>query len=83
MTRDIDLIEIRGSGSSWALYQKGRPLSKRASSKDNAELMAHSIKTNARVKVRPCIRCRREFTSSWSGHRMYYVCSCFASGAMV
>jgi hypothetical protein len=83
MTRDIDLIEIRGSGSSWALFQKGKPLPKRASSKDNAELMAHSIELRSREKLRPCLRCGQEFKSSWQGHRLCYECRCFASRAML
>lgn len=70
----IGKLDVRGSGSAWAVYNNGTRVSRYYRGSQRAEDAATRIEIEQKTKIRPCITCRDVFESTHSGHRMCNPC---------
>jgi hypothetical protein len=68
------MIEVIGSGTSFALYRGAKQVAGPYWNKETALRAAERIEKQAKVKKRPCMHCRRAFTSEGPHNRLCNDC---------
>lgn len=67
----LQLMEIRGSGHSWAIYHQGRKVQDLFGGMSQVEARAHNLEKAAKPrKTRACLTCRQSFESEGPHNRM-------------
>lgn len=76
-------IDIRGSGTSWAVFVAGRQVDTVTNAYDKACIKAMKIERDMQRIDRPCLCCSTPFTAAGRHNRLCPGCTDFAAGAMV
>lgn len=76
-------IDIRGSGTSWAVFVGGRQVDTVTNAYDKACIKAAKIERRLQRIDRPCLRCTTTFTAEHRHNRLCPDCTAFAAGATV
>ena len=76
------MLDVRGSGSSWAVYRGASRISRYYSNHSMAETAAHGLERKARQQPRPCLCCGQTFPSEGAHNRMCTDCRRLDMGMM-
>lgn len=74
--------EIRGSGSSWAVFVGGLPVDTPTNSYEKACIKALKVERELKKVVQPCLSCCTPFEAAHRHNRICPICTQFASGAL-
>lgn len=76
-------VEIRGSGTRWAVLVDGRQVDTSTKTYEMACIKARKIERDLQLGDRPCLTCGAPFTAEGRFNRLCPACTDFAAGAMV
>jgi tRNA(Ile2) C34 agmatinyltransferase TiaS len=68
------MFDIEGSGTSWFVTRNGQMVGSPTGSRLLAQTKADRLAREARVRVRPCLRCGTKFESEGPHNRMCNPC---------